>query len=74
LTLQDDSGTRENGSGCSDITDDTDGAADGESARKRAAMEHIQEKITRTMDQIKEEQATKEGRWEGDYKISDYPP
>ncbi|XP_060567754.1 transmembrane and coiled-coil domains protein 2-like isoform X2 [Ruditapes philippinarum] len=60
LEKDDDSGTRENGSGCSDITDDTDGAADGESARKRAAMEHIQEKITRTMDQIKEEQATKE--------------
>ncbi|XP_053383163.1 transmembrane and coiled-coil domains protein 1-like isoform X4 [Mercenaria mercenaria] len=61
LEKDDDSGTKENGSGCSDITDETDGgAAEGESARTRAAIEHIQEKITRTMDQIKEEQATKE--------------
>ncbi|KAL4218546.1 Transmembrane and coiled-coil [Mactra antiquata] len=71
LDKDDDSGAKENGSGCSDTTDDIDGGVaggvsgggvmEGESSRTRAAIEHMQSKIARTMDQIKEEQVTKEG-------------
>ncbi|XP_052765354.1 transmembrane and coiled-coil domains protein 2-like isoform X11 [Mya arenaria] len=63
--LQDDTTTKENGSGGgSDITDDAiDGpsvAGGTEEVRKRRTMDHIQEKIDKTMEQIKDEQATKE--------------
>lgn len=65
-TKDDDSGTRENGSGSSDVMDEFDSAVgggvseDSEAANKRAAIEHYQLKITKTMEQIKEEQAQKE--------------
>jgi len=65
-TLLDDPTTsRENGSGGgSDITDDAlDGptTSGSDEVRRRAAMGHIQEKIDRTMEQIRDEQSTKEG-------------
>ena len=58
--LQEDSGTKENGSGSSDILDDVDSVG-SDAARTKAAIEHLNEKITKIMGQIKDEQATKEG-------------
>ena len=58
--LQEDSGARENGSGSSDILDEVD-ASGSEDAKTKAAIEHIQEKISRIMGQIKNEQVQKEG-------------
>ena len=60
IYLQEDSGARENGSGSSDILDEVD-ASGSEDAKTKAAIEHIQEKISRIMGQIKNEQVQKEG-------------
>ncbi|KAK3087669.1 hypothetical protein FSP39_008959 [Pinctada imbricata] len=54
--------SRENGSSGEGALDEFDGAAPGETdpQKTKAAIDHIQTKITRTMDLIKEEQAVKE--------------